>query len=66
MKLKLKNILGIELPLESIKIAIKPIKSGIVVIYSSNNGDFRRFESKLTKIDVENDVNNVKIKKLTS
>ena len=34
------------------KLQKKPIKSGIVVIYSPNNGDFIRFQSKLTKIDV--------------
>ena len=32
------------------------VKSGIVVVYSPNNGDFRRFQSKLTKIDVKKDV----------
>ena len=34
----------------------KPIKNGMVVVYSPNNGDFRRFQSKQTKIDVENDI----------
>ena len=64
---KTNKIVGIEWPLESIKLAIKPYKSGIVVVYSPNNGDFRRFQSKPTKIDVENDVeNDVKLKKITS
>ena len=40
--------------MESIKLAKKTYKSGIVVIYSPNSGDFRRFQSKLTKIEVEN------------
>ena len=51
-----KNIVGIKWPLELIKLAIKPIKSGIVVIFSSKNGGSRRFLTKLTRIDVENDV----------
>ena len=33
----------------------KTYKSGIVIIYSPNNGDFRRFQSKLTRIDFGND-----------
>ena len=35
---------------------LKPIWSGIKVIFSPNNGDFRRFQLKLTKIDVKKDV----------
>ena len=50
------DIVGIKWPLLSIKLIIKPIKSGIVVIYSPNNEDFRCFQSKLTKIDVKYDV----------
>ena len=51
-----KNIASIKWPLVSIKLALKPIKSGIVVIYSSNNGGSKRFLTNLTRIDVENDV----------
>jgi len=41
---------------ETIRLAIKPIESGKVVIFSSNDGHFRRFLSKLIKNDVQNDV----------
>jgi len=34
----------------------KTIESGMVVVYSPNNGDFRRFQSKMAKIDVKKDV----------
>ena len=36
----------------------------MVVVYNPSNGDFRRFQSKLTKIDVENDVKWHKNKKI--
>ena len=49
--------------MESIKLAKKTYKSGFVVIYSPNSGDFRRFQSKLTKIEVEIDVKKCKNKK---
>ena len=41
--------------MESIKLAIEPEKSGLVVVYNSNNCDFRRLQSKLTKNDIGND-----------
>ena len=47
-----KNIGDFNWTLETIKLAIKPIESGIVAIYSSTTSDFRRFLSKLAKIDV--------------
>ena len=49
--------------MESIKLAKKTYKSGIVVIFSLNSGYFRRFQSKSTKIEVENDVKKCKNKK---
>ena len=40
--------------MESIKLAIKTYKNNIVIIYSPNNGEFMRFQSKLTKKDIGN------------
>ena len=49
--------------MESIKLAEKTYKSGIVVIFSPNSGYFRRFQSKLTKIEIENAVKQCQNKK---
>ena len=51
-----KNIVGIEWPLESIKIVVKTIKSGIGVIYSPKNGEFIAFCVKIGIYDVIIDV----------
>ena len=41
----------------STKTIKKTIKNGTVIVYYPKNYDFRRFRSKLPKIDVENNVN---------
>ena len=40
------------------------MKSGIVVVYSSNNCDFRRSQTKLTKMTSEMTSDEVKIKQI--
>ena len=57
------NIVDIKWSQETIKFEIKPIKSGIVVIYSSNTSDLGVFYKNWLKLTFKMTSNDVKMKK---